>query len=144
MPSVDHRGRGESGQQRGELGRCFGVVEQAAWAGWGLIRQGAVAAVTAGCKLPRHRALCEDSRRALPALCSHVGDPHAAWGGLVGAPLAAPLGALVLVPWVWRQRSRLAPTPGKGWMLCAIPRTHWFSCHPAGLRRASSRDEGDR
>lgn len=31
------------------LGRCFGVVEQAARVGWGLMQQGAAAAVIAGC-----------------------------------------------------------------------------------------------
>lgn len=108
MPSVESHGKGESGRQRGEPGKVF-------WGcGAGSVgRMGPDLARSCGCccrrlcdsKFPRqllgavHHALCKVSRSALPALCSSFGDPCAAQGALVGAPPAAPLGDLVLMPW---------------------------------------------
>lgn len=108
MPSVENHGTGEPGRQRGGPGKVF-------WGGGAgsVGRMGSELARRGGCcpcrqwenKFPRQLlgalrpALRTVSRRALPALCSPFDDPSAAWGGLVGAPPAAPLGDLVLAPW---------------------------------------------
>lgn len=75
-------------------GRRLGAVEQAARAGWGLLRQGAV---TAGCVRANSRGSC--GKLCIRLFPRVPAPPLVTLMQLVGVSLAAPLGDLLFAPW---------------------------------------------